>query len=286
MITAAVVLYRHTIADVRDLFESLAKDPALGSWVVVNNGGANEACEFAASLGAQIVKSPKNLGFGGANNLAFEKIKHEATYHLLINPDISIGPEVIGTLRDFMDRHPDIGLTMPCILNQDGTEQRLCKLLPSPFDLFARRFLGVTGKRRFQSRLDAYEMRGFDLNVPRGVPCLSGCCMFLRVKAIDEVGLFDERYFMYMEDVDLCRRIGRRYRTVFYPNVSVRHGYAKGSYRSKKLLTYHIFSAVRYFNKWGWFYDSERRRLNASTDPLSDPTTMPTTKSPAFKAGR
>jgi hypothetical protein len=71
-----------------------------------------------------------------------------------------------------------------------------------------------------------------------------------------------------MEDVDLCRRIGAKNKTVFYPEVAVTHGYAKGSYRDPKLLKYHLQSAFRYFCKWGWIYDSERSRLNEKTNPL------------------
>ncbi len=86
--------------------------------------------------------------------------------------------------------------------------------------------------------------------------------MFLRVGAIKKAGFFDDRFFMYLEDTDLCRRINKVYRTVFYPYVTIYHNYGKGSYTNKKLLHYHIKSAVRYFNKWGWFNDSERKKIN------------------------
>jgi len=74
--------------------------------------------------------------------------------------------------------------------------------------------------------------------------------------------MFDERFFMYPEDIDLTRRIHRKYRTVFYPEVSVVHQHAQGSYSNVKLLFIHIRNMVRYFNKWGWFFDKERREIN------------------------
>lgn len=89
--------------------------------------------------------------------------------------------------------------------------------------------------------------------------------MFMRASVLQEVGGFDERFFMYMEDVDLCRRIGARHMTVFNPTVVVTHGYAKASYQNLKLLGYHVQSALRYFGKWGWLLDAQRKRLNGKT---------------------
>ena len=97
------------------------------------------------------------------------------------------------------------------------------------------------------------------------VPCLSGCFMFIRTKVLREVGLFDERFFMYMEDVDLSRRIHRRFRTVYYPAAAVYHEYEKGSYKSATLLAHHLLSAIKYFNKWGYVFDKERRDINERT---------------------
>ena len=70
---------------------------------------------------------------------------------------------------------------------------------------------------------------------------------------------------MYLEDYDLCRRIGQKYKTVYYPFSEIAHKHGRGSYRSKKLLIYHIGSAIKYFNKWGWFFDKERKIKNDET---------------------
>ena len=94
------------------------------------------------------------------------------------------------------------------------------------------------------------------------VPSLSGCFMFMRVDVLKEVGGFDERFFMYAEDLDLCRRIGEASKTMYYPGVSIYHAYGKGSYKNRKLLKYHICSVVKYFNKWGWILDRKRTQIN------------------------
>jgi GT2 family glycosyltransferase len=94
------------------------------------------------------------------------------------------------------------------------------------------------------------------------IPFLSGCFMFLRSSALKEVGFFEKRIFMYVEDTDLSRRFHLKYRTLFYPYVQVYHHYHKGSYKNLKLMHYAIEGAVVYFNKWGWIFDGQRRAIN------------------------
>ena len=89
-----------------------------------------------------------------------------------------------------------------------------------------------------------------------------GCFMFLRMKAIENVGMFDENIFMYTEDIDLTRRIHNLYKTISWPEVTIIHAHKRGSYKNKKLLKIHIISAIKYFNKWGWIFDKERRNWN------------------------
>jgi GT2 family glycosyltransferase len=86
--------------------------------------------------------------------------------------------------------------------------------------------------------------------------------MFLRTEALTKIGLFDERFFMYPEDIDLTRRIHKEYRTVMYPYAEVIHAHAVESYHSKKMLWIHISNMIKYFNKWGWFFDNERKKIN------------------------
>ena len=94
------------------------------------------------------------------------------------------------------------------------------------------------------------------------VPNLSGCFLFVRSSLFLRLGGFDERYFMYLEDVDLVRRFGDISKTIYNPLIYIKHNYAKGSYRNSLLLKYHIISAILYFNKWGWFFDETRKNRN------------------------
>lgn len=178
---------------------------------------------------------------------------------MIVNPDIWFGEGVIEILAAYMDRHPDAGLVAPKTVYPDGETQYLCKLLPTPFDLILRRFLPAgflkSSRERFELRFTGYDR---EMNVP----FLSGCFMFLRIGTLKETGLFDERYFMYAEDIDFSRRIHRITRTVYCPDAVVVHAHEAASRKNGKMLLIHIGSLVKYFNKWGWIIDRERRRAN------------------------
>ncbi len=277
LITASIVAYQTPEDELSGVLADLRASRLAAAVTVVDNSPDERLRPLVEGFGAVYLPAGRNLGFGGGHNLAMRRAVGASKYHLVCNPDVRFGPDVLGALARFMDGAPEVGLVMPRVLYPDGREQRLCKRLPTPADLFARRFLGGLGRRWLRVGADGYELRHVDLSMPREIPSLSGCFMFLRSSVLREVGLFDPRYFMYMEDVDLCRRIGAVARTVFYPEVSVTHGYAKGSYKNRKLFGYHLASAMRYFSKWGWFFDPGRRALNKRTQPwLRAPEQAPT----------
>lgn len=240
--------------------------------VLVDNAGEDAVAALAAECGAIYLRPPENIGFGRAHNLAYQKVAGLSSYHLVLNPDVHFDGPVTETLLGVMRGRPDLGVIMPKILYEDGTIQHLCKRLPTPWNLVARRFAPGFARGFFRRSLDRYELRDCNYDCPMEPPTLSGCFLLLRSSVIDQVGLFDERFFMYMEDVDLMRRILRIARSLYYPGVSIVHGYQKGSYSDSRLARQHILSAVKYFSKWGWIRDPERDRLNRrSVEPSGLP---------------
>jgi GT2 family glycosyltransferase len=202
----------------------------------------------------------KNVGYGAAHNIAIKKtIEQKIPYHLIINPDISFEPQILSEIVYYMDENTNIGQLMPKVYYPNGEIQYLCKLIPTPYDLFIRRFLPDSWTRK---RTEKFELRNSGYDKIMDVPYLSGCFMFLRTEAVKEAGMFDERFFMYPEDIDLTRRIHQKYLTVFYPEVSIVHHHAKSSYVDFRMMVIHIFNLIKYFNKWGWFFDKERRKVN------------------------
>lgn len=201
-----------------------------------------------------------NLGYGKAHNIALRESAYGKTeFHLVLNSDIRVSAADIDAMHDWMIANPQVGLLMPRVLNLDGTQQYAARRLPTPLDSFGRRFLPAKMMERRNKR---YELRDVDLTKPVNAPYLMGCFMFLRTKAAVEAGLFDERYFMYPEDIDLTRTIHRNYLTLYYPQWTITHAHARSSYKNKHMLWIHIQNMCRYFNKYGWFFDRERQAFN------------------------
>jgi len=261
MLNASIVIYNHTLSEIKPLVQSLRNSPVISDIFLIDNSPSIQI-DFN-NPGITYIFNNKNIGYGAAHNLALMKtIEQGIPYHLVINPDISFESNVLSVMVDYMDKNANIGHLMPKVFYPDGGIQYLCKLIPTPYDLFIRRFLPVSWSKK---RTDKFELRASGYDKIMDVPYLSGCFMFLRTEALKEVGLFDERFFMYPEDIDLTRRIHRKYRTVFYPKVSIIHHHAQSSYVNYRMLIIHIFNLIKYFNKWGWFFDKERRKVNEET---------------------
>jgi len=201
-----------------------------------------------------------NLGYGRAHNVALrESAYYRTEFHLVMNSDIEVKAEDIDAMHDWMMANPLVGQLMPKVVSPDGTQQFLAKRLPSPMDVFGRRFLPKWMNARRNRR---FELRDMDLTRPVNAPYLSGCFMLLRTTAAVEAGLFDERFFMYPEDIDLTRTIHRNWLTLYHPQWTIVHAHEQASYKNKHMLWVHIQNMCRYFNKYGWLFDHERHTFN------------------------
>ncbi len=261
MLNVSIVLYNHTKEEIAPLVETLAASKNVNTIFIIDN--SPKELSDADKLPAKYIYNGKNLGYGKAHNVAIRKtIENRIPYHLVINPDITFKTGILEKIEDFMDCNPEIGHLMPKILYPSGDIQHLCKLLPTPFDLIFRRFLPA---KWTEKRTKRFELHEYGYNQIMDVPYLSGCFMFLRTAALLNTGLFDERFFMYPEDIDLTRRIHAQYRTVYYPHAEVTHVHTRSSYKNMKMLYIHISNMIKYFNKWGWVFDKERKQINKET---------------------
>lgn len=263
MINISVVLYNTPAAEIERLIAVCRQIENLNKLYLIDNSPLplTEIEQMIQSFQkSEYLFSGKNLGYGRAHNIALKKsISDQIEYHLVVNADVEFTSDTIRRLCDFMNSDSDIALLSPKIYYPNGDVQYLCKVLPTPADLFGRRFFPARWTAKRQER---YELRQSGYNKIMNLPYLSGCFMFLRVEALLDVGLFDERYFMYPEDIDLTRRLHRKYKTLFYPEVSVIHHHERASYKSLRMTLIHIWNMCRYFNKWGWFFDYERNEVN------------------------
>ncbi|AEE16258.1 glycosyltransferase [Treponema brennaborense] len=264
MLTASVVLFNTPRTQIDVLLKSVVSSAAVDTFYIIDNSPSDRwrilEREWGSRLPIRYIHNA-NLGYGAAHNLAMqEAIERGAEYHVVLNPDIRFSSDVLSAVRSFIDGNPDAVCVLPKVTYPDGSLQYLCKLLPTPFDLIFRRFIPARFGRK---RNDRYTLRASGYEHIMNPPCLSGCFMFLRLRTLrDNDMFFDDRFFMYFEDFDLIRRLHRVGRTLYYPAVSIVHDHAQESYKSRKMLVAHMKSAFRYFNKYGWFFDCERRKMN------------------------
>ena len=265
MLNISIVLYHPKWEqEVLPLVEELLRVKNLRKIYLLDNSEAREVYPKTVIKDPKLryMHMPENLGYGKAHNVALrESAYHQTELHLVMNSDIRVQAEDIDAMHDWMVCNPQVGQLMPRVLHPDGTQQFLAKRLPTPLDVFGRRFLPSWLMARRNRR---YELRDMDLTRPVNAPYLSGCFMMLRTTAAVDAGLFDERFFMYPEDIDLTRRIHRNYLTLYYPEWTIVHAHARDSYKNKHMLRIHIQNMCRYFNKWGWLFDRERRQFNAN----------------------
>ena len=259
MITASIITYKHSHEEIKRVI-----DCALGSVIetlyIIDHSPNNQLSVLKNySSKIQYIRH-ENKGYGSGHNIAIrEAIRLNVVYHAVINPDIHFENGLLNQLADFMEAHPDVGLMMPKVFYPDGRLQYLCKLLPTPWDLIVHRFLPA---KYLKKNLEHFTLAFTGYDHIMNVPYLSGCFMFFRISALKEIGLFDERFFMYAEDINISRRMHEKYKTLFFPDVSITHIHEAASHKSFRMFIVHIKSLVKYFNKWGWFFDETRRKTN------------------------
>ena len=263
-LSASIVLYNTKIDELKRVIDSYFTYIGEKQLFLVDNSPTDslkEIVKIYPNNDIYYIFNNENMGYGKAHNIAIKKsIEQGLSYHIILNPDIIIEKGSLEKLTEYMEQHPEVGNIMPKIIYPNGELQYLCKLLPSPIDLIFRRFIPI--KRWKDAINERYELHSFGYDKIKNIPNLSGCFMFLRTEALKKVGLFDENIFMYLEDIDLNRRIHSKYKTIYYPDAIVIHEHQKESYKNRKLLKAHIQSAIYYFNKYGWLFDKERITIN------------------------
>ena len=227
---------------------SLLADTSAGEMelVVVDNASKDDsiAALLSAHPGVRVVRAPGNVGYARAANLGAAATK--APIVAVLNPDTLVEPGTAGALVSRMQREPRLAACGPRIRNPDGTDYPSARTLPSIPVAIGHGFLGLWWPRNpFTSR---YRQLDADPGLPRLVDWVSGATIWLRRRALDQVGGWDERYFMYVEDLDLCRRLRRAGWEVAYEpaGVVVHVQGASASRHPYRMLLEHHRSAWRF----------------------------------------
>ena len=228
--------------------------------IVVDNASGDELFDLQEKYNFNLIISNRNLGMGEGNNLGIKEAR--ANYVLVLNPDTLINSEAIKILFNRLSSEEGIGLIGPKLVYADGSLQFSCSRFPTFFvPILRRTFLG----EYFKKTRDSFMMTDFDHRESRVVDWLMGSClMFKKSWTLDNGEIyqprFDARYFMYFEDIDLCREIKKHGKKVIYePSAVITHDHARESAKNpwyialfKDRITWiHISSWLKYFMKWG-----------------------------------
>jgi N-acetylglucosaminyl-diphospho-decaprenol L-rhamnosyltransferase len=224
--------------------------------IMADNGSTDGAPEEAVQRypNARLLRTGGNLGYGTAVNRAVAEITPESEFVVVANPDVQWGPSSIDVLLEAAERWPGAGSLGPLIRDPDGSVYPSARHLPSLIRGGMHAVVGPFWKANpwtaeyRQERTEPSE---------RPVGWLSGSCLLLRRSAFDEVSGFDERYFMYMEDVDLGDRLGKAgWQNVYVPSAEILHdkGHATGRDPARNLAAHHrstyTFLADRHSSRW------------------------------------
>lgn len=228
--------------------------------LVENNSGEDLSSLLKLSDKIRYINSEKNLGMGGGNNLGIAAAKGE--YVFVLNPDTIVKDNAIITLLNYLKNNPGVGIVGPKLLNPDGTLQYSCSRFPKVYmPILRRTFLGDF----FAAKRESFQMKEFDHNSIKEVDWLMGSALMFKRQLVLNNGKiwetrFDELYFMYFEDIDLCRSVWEKgFKVIYNPEAILIHDHARQSAKYPwyqaifldRLAQRHIASWVKYFFKWG-----------------------------------
>ena len=220
--------------DVSKLVEQIHTFVKQSHEIIVSNNSEPTAIK---ETGVKVINNKKNLGYGKACNVAISQAKGK--FICILNPDIIINKDTVLELMKFMKNNPDAKIVAPKLLNDDGSLQLSCRTFPTVSIMLARNIPFM--KKLFRKSLEKHNMLEYDRQTPKQVDWVSGAFMMLREKYF-----FDPAFFMYFEDVELCKRVGN----VWYcPNATTHHTAGHGSKRNAKLFYEHVKSMLYYFIK-------------------------------------
>ena len=249
LLTASIVLYKHDFKTVERAIRSFLSVPVTKKLYLINNDPSVEMEKFTHPE-VDYISNDRNLGFAKGHNSILNKIMDQSYYHLVLNPDVYFDSEILEHLVDTMNKDEELALIAPKVNYFDGSPQLSCRRYPTLIGLASRRSPFV--RRLFFKRYQRETYQDQDLKQAFSPDWVHGCFMLFRTSDFVEMKGFDERYFLYMEDVDICRKIdGLNKRKRYEAQVEIFHELNRESVRNLTAFRHHIISIFQYFYKWG-----------------------------------
>lgn len=248
-LTATIVLFKNDTNVLKKTIQNFLNIPISKKLFLVDNSPSKKLKNEFIHSDIDYIFLNKNVGFGAGHNVVINRIKNVSKYHLVLNPDVTFLPQVIPSLIKVLEKENEVAMIAPRVEYMNGKHQYSCRRFPTFFELVVRRIPFL--KLFFKKIIKRGEYKDKDLKKPFYPEYISGCFQLYKTKDFIKVNGFDERYFMYMEDVDICRKLIKEERkNLYYPKEVILHFFEKGSSKNIRLFIYHIISIFRYFYKW------------------------------------
>ncbi|ARV15517.1 glycosyltransferase family 2 protein [Polaribacter sp. SA4-12] len=249
-ISASIVVYKEDIDELSKTIQCFLNTPIKKRLFLIDNTLNKEFEDVFDLKDVEYIAVGKNVGFGAGHNIILNKIKNLSNYHLVLNPDVSFNSTVIPNLIAKLKRHEIVSMIAPKVLFPNGEHQYSCRRYPRVSELLARRFKFL--KPIFKSIIYKGEYKEKNLDSSFFAEYIAGCFHLYKTKDFIELNGFDDRYFLYMEDVDICKKISLSDKQkLYYPKEEITHVLKQGSSKDLNLFFRHTSSAIKYFLKWG-----------------------------------
>lgn len=253
MLISIVIVTYHS-AHIFETLENIQKEcgltPSQYEIIIVDNSSKSTLEEYSNRHSLHYIKNEKNIGFGAAMNKGIQKTRGK--YIAIINPDILVSKKTIPSLVAYLQENKNVGVVGPKLVTKEHALQYSCKRFPTLLTLLSRRLPGTHFISFLRKKQEHYEMQDFDHTSTVQVDWLCGAFLVARKEVLIEFP-FDESFFLYFDDVDLCKRIGSKYPVIYYPHAIAIHYAAHASRKSWKPFLYHVHSMIRYFWKYKEF---------------------------------
>lgn len=241
-ITASIVLFNERSEELARAINSFMGIAVSKKLFLIDNSPQKNFIEEFKHPDIEYIFVGKNVGFGAGHNLILNNIKNISTYHLILNADVYFNASIIEKLVAVLNENKDVAVVAPKVKYPSGTFQITYRKYPTFLQLVKRFF-------RISSKEEEYSSK----NVKSFSPdFLHGCFLLFKTKDFVKLNGFDERYFMYMEDVDIARKMDQLgMKKLYYPDVEITHTFKKGSSKNIRLFFIHVRSIIKYYQKWG-----------------------------------
>ncbi|WP_165731743.1 glycosyltransferase [Polaribacter sp. 20A6] len=250
-ISVSIVLYNENLEELTKTINCFLSIPLKKKLYLIDNTPQKYFNDVFNQNEIEYVAIGKNIGFGSGHNRILDKINETSKFHLILNPDVLFNLGVISNLIKELENNKDVAMIAPKVLFPNGKHQYSCRRYPSVSELIARRFTLL--KPMFKAVIFKGEYRERDLEIPFFAEYITGCFQLYRTEDFIALNGFDERYFLYMEDVDICKKIDLlEKKKLYFPQEQIIHVLKQGSSKSLELFLRHTSSAFKYFHKWGF----------------------------------